>query len=377
MLREQGKQVILEVQEVKETIWNKDIELRSNKVKAKDFVVFCRQFATLIRASVPIVDSLVILKEQTESKALKKALEVVTEEVAEGRQLSQCLAGQGKTFPTIFINLVRAGEMSGTLDDVLDRLAIYMEKQQNTTEKIKGALTYPLVLMVMSIGVAIFLLVKVIPTFVNIFHSQHLTLPLATRIVLAVSAFFIDRWYVLVLLLIACICGFLYVTRSQRGHFLLDYAKLKLPIFGKMFQKAVIARAMRTLATLFKSAVPTLQALQITSRVVENDVIGELLLEARESVRNGASLVQPFRNHWAIPPLVAQMISIGEQTGTIDEMFAKIADFYEADVEAMVEKLRPLIEPLMIVFMTAIVGVIVLAAILPMFSLYQNMGSMQ
>lgn len=375
LLHEQGA-LVVDLKEVRDSIWTRDLNLGTKKVQPQEFVAFCRQFATLIRAGVTMGDALRIMAEQVDGKILRLSLLDVTQQVQQGAQLSDSMEAHKNVFPPIFTHMIRAGEISGSLENVLDQLAIYMEKQYYTIGKIKSALTYPISVAIFAVLVTIFLLVKVIPTFVSIFAQQKISLPLPTRLVLNVSHVFIQDWYLITAAGIIFIFLIMYFMKSKKGHFLFDRWKLKIPIFGQLFLKGSIARMSRTLSTLFASAVPTLQAFTIAANVVGNDFIAQIMRDSRDALRSGGSMVDPLKTTNVFPPLVVQMIAIGEQTGSIDEMFAKIADFYEADVDHLVDRLKPMIEPLMIVFLAVVVGTIVLAAILPMFSLYQHFGQM-
>jgi type IV pilus assembly protein PilC len=359
----------------KDSIWNLEINIGA-KVKAGEFAVFTRQMATLIRAGVPLATTVQILSEQTENKALAKVLKEVTSEVLEGNQLSDVTVKHKDIFPVVFTNMIRAGEVSGNLDGVLEKLAVFFEKEHYTREKVKSALTYPIVVTVMSIGVTIFLLLKVVPTFVSMFASFHAALPLPTRIVLAASHFMIHQWYILLGIVILIATGYKLAMRKDKGRYIRDRILLKLPIFGELMTKSLLARLGRTMSSLLTSGVPILQALRLTADVVDNSVINKALKLGEESLTTGQSLSEPFEKHWVFPPLIVHMIKVGESTGTLDYMLTKIADFYEAETEAMVDRMKSLLEPLMIVVLTTIVGTIILAVLTPMFSLYQQVGNM-
>src|SRR5699024_3884870 len=321
-----------------------------------------RQFATLIRAGVTIVDATNILADQTESKGLKKALKQVEREIRGGLAFSSAVEKHPRVFPPLFANMVRAGEMTGNLDDTLDRMASYFEKQHSLKKSIQSTMAYPAILTVLIFGVVIFLMVYIIPQFMGIYDQFDSELPMITQIILSISDFFQDLWW-LILIIIAFVIGafiFLYKT-SKPFNYSVHVAMLKMPIFGKLLQKAAIAQMTRTLSSLFSSAVPILDALGIVAKVVENPVISKVVTEARSNLEEGGTLSEPLAEHWVFPPLVHQMTSIGEQTGTLDYMLEKIADFYEEDVDRSVETLKSLIEPLMIVVLAFVVGFIVLS----------------
>jgi type IV pilus assembly protein PilC len=370
-LKDDGIRVI-EMTEVPETLMTKELTI-GNPVKMQDFVIYLRQFATLLKAGVTIVESMAVLAAQTESKALKRALLQVEQELREGNPFSDAVSKHNKIFNSMFVNMVKAGEVSGNMDETLERLAEDFEKQHETIQKVKSALTYPMVIGIMAIAAVIFLLVKVVPTFVKMFADFDAELPGITKFVLSASDFMQTYWWLILLVFLAIYLFFFYVKKNKKTKYYLDYALLRMPIFGKMMQKAQLARMMRTLSTLFSSSVPILQAMSIVEKVVDNEVISKVIRESRNSLEKGRSMTEPMNSHWAFPPLVTQMISIGEGTGALDAMLSKIADFYESEVEAMTDKLKSLIEPIMIVILAGVVGVIVLSIMMPMFSMFDQM----
>ena len=345
------------------------------KVRGSDFAVFTRQLATLLKAGVTVTDGIAVLSMQTERKALAKALKEIAIELQSGSQFSEAAAQKPDIFPTLFVNMLRAGEASGNLDDVLEKLAHFYEKEHYTREKIKSAMTYPAIVAVGAVGVIIFLMTSVIPTFVGVFASFHAQLPMATRIIIATSHFMVQFWYVLLLLVVGMIALYVYAMKKPKYRYYRDLILLKLPVFGVLLQKSGMAKMARTLGSLFASAVPVLQALKLTSDAVQNEVISRVLREAGTSLTAGQPLSDPLSKSWVFPPLVVHMVTVGEQTGNLDYMLNKIADFYEAETDAMVDRLKTLIEPLMMVILTTVVGTIVIAVIQPMFSIYQQMNS--
>lgn len=369
-LREQGISP-REIAETKPSLFNRDLAIGGNRVKPEHFVVYCRQFATLIRAGVTIVDATNILSDQTDSKALKKALQEVERDIRSGIAFSEAVEKHPKIFPPLFANMVRAGEMTGSLDETLDRMATYFEKQHNLKKNIQSTLAYPAVLTVLIIGVVIFLLVYVIPQFSGIYDQLGAELPAITQFILAISEFLRELWWLLLTIVGLVILAFVLLFKTNKQfHYSVHLVLLKLPIFGKLLQKGAIARMTRTLSSLFSSAVPILDALAIVAKVVGNPVISKVVSEARDSLEAGGTLSEPLRAHWVFPPLVHQMTAIGEETGTLDFMLQKIADFYEEDVDRTVNTLKSMIEPLMIVTLAAVVGFIVLSVIVPMFTVF-------
>lgn len=367
---------VIELEEVRPSLLTMEIQFGKHKVAQSDFVVFCRQFATLVRAGIPLVESLQVLMQQTRNKRFKATLLDVCDHVTDGTALSDSFALHPRIFPNMFVQMVRAGEISGTLDEILESMATYTEKQQETAEKVKSALVYPISVSVFAMFVCIFLLVRVIPTFVTVFHSQHLVLPLPTQVILALSSIATHQWYYGLIALVIVLFGIFVLSRIERVTMWKDRYVLRIPVFGQLSHKVNIARTARTMALLFRSTVPVLQTMSITADVVSNRYIAATLRDARDSVQDGKALYARLAESDAFPPMLTQMIRVGEQTGSLDEMLSKIADFYEGDVETMADRLRQLIEPIMIVFLAVVVGGIVLSAILPMFSLYQNMGNM-
>ncbi|MBA9084229.1 type IV pilus assembly protein PilC [Fontibacillus solani] len=371
-LRKRGL-TVLSVEEIRKTVLTTDIYI-GNPVKSIHFVIFCRQFATLMRAGVPMVEATMILAQQTESKPLKKALAEVSSALIRGLSFSQAAQEHKKIFPPLFISMIRSGEESGDLDGTLDRLAMFFEKNHIVREKIKSAMTYPIIVGLLSIAAVIYLLQGVVPQFVEMFDSFDAELPLITKMVLSLSESISNQWYIWLGSVLVIVVAFLFMKRSERGSYLIDYAKLKIPVFGKVMQKGAIAQMTRTLSSLYASSVPVLQSLSIVEGVVGNKVIGGYIHQSSDSLRQGNPLSDPLKKAWVFPPLVTQMIAIGEETGALDEMLDKVADFYEMDVDNTVDRLKSLIEPLLIVFLAVIIGMIVMAIILPMFTLYSNVG---
>lgn len=373
-LKEQSIRVI-EMTEVPETMFTKDISI-GNPVKLEHFVIYIRQFSTLIKAGVTVVEATGILAHQTESKALKKALFAVEQDLREGNPLSEAVAKHKKIFSSMFINMVKAGEVSGNLDETLDRLGDHFEKQHYTRQKIKSALSYPIVVGIIAVAVTIFLLVSIVPTFVQMFHDMGGELPAITKIVLAASSFMQSFWWLIALIMLVLITSLTYLNKNKRTKYYMDYFLLKMPVFGNLLQKAALARMMRTLSSLFSSSVPILQAMAIVEKVVENEVLSKVIRQSRDSLEKGRSMTEPMQKHWAFPPLVTQMIIIGEETGALDAMLSKIAEFYEKEVESGTDQLKSLIEPLMIVLLAGLVGTIVSSIMVPMFGMFEQVQKM-
>ena len=373
-LREDGIRVI-DIREVPVGALQKDITF-GNPVKRDQFIMFLRQFSTLMRAGVTIVDAVKILSQQVESKQLRKTLAEIEVELRKGNALSDSLAKYPKIFEPLTVNLVKAGELSGNIDDSLDRLATHYDKAYQTRQKVISAMSYPVVVGFLAIGVVIFLLSTIVPMFVDMFQGFGGELPLVTQLVMGASEFTVQYWYLLVLFALGFVGTIWLMKRSEQGRMVLDTLVLKIPIFGKLLQKSALARLTRTLSSLFTSSVPILQAMTMTEKVVGNAVMSKVLLASRDSLERGGSLTAPMKKHWAFPPLIPHMIAIGEQTGSLDHMLAKVAEFYEKEVEAETDRLKALIEPLMIVVLATLVGTIVLAIMMPMFEMFNNVDNL-
>ncbi|MDI7741494.1 type II secretion system F family protein [Lysinibacillus fusiformis] len=371
-LRAQG----INPREVNEStsILHKDLNLGGAKVKNQDFVIYCRQFATLIRAGVSIVESTRILADQSKSKPLKKALEEVEDDIRTGVSFSAATLKHPKVFPLLFSNMMRSGEATGNIDDTLERLANTFEKQYNLKKKVQSTMTYPAVLFVLTIVVAIFMMVFIVPSFVESFEEMGAELPWMTIAIIAISGWLQKFWWLVILIVVGAVIGFqMLYKRNEQFNYAVHYGLLRMPIFGPILQKTAISRMMGTLSSLFSSAVPILQSLTIVEQVVGNPVMSKVVLEARDSLERGNTLSEPLEKSWLFPPLVTSMTRIGESTGSLDYMLEKVAEFYDQEVERSVDTLKSLIEPLMILFLAGIVGIIVAAIFMPMFSLYEQM----
>lgn len=351
-----------------------NLDLGGGKVNNADFVIYCRQFATLIRAGVTIVESTRILAQQSKSKPLKKALEKVEEDIRSGISFSEATLMHPKVFPLLFSNMMRAGEATGNIDDTLERLANSFEKQYNLKKKVQSTMTYPAILFIITIVVAVFMMMFVVPSFVQSFDEMGAELPWMTLAIIALSGWLQRFWWILILLIIAAVIGFRMLYKGNKEfNYIVHYALLRMPIFGPLLQKSAISRMMGTLSSLFSSAVPILQSLSIVEKVIGNPVMSKVVLEARDNLERGNTLSEPLEKSWIFPPLVTSMTRIGESTGSLDYMLEKVAEFYDAEVERSVDTLKSLIEPLMILFLAGVVGIIVAAIFLPMFSLYEQM----
>lgn len=344
------------------------------RIKMDELVIFSRQLATMVDAGIPLVGALDALQDQMESKGFKNVIKKVRNDVEGGLSLSEALSKQPNVFSEFFINMVKAGESSGQLDEILDRVAVYMEKTLALIRKVKSSLIYPAVVVLMAITITTFLIVKVVPTFESIFVTIGVDLPLPTKILIATSKI-IRQWLPLVVVgLVVGIVALAKVIRTDKGKFVFDVMLLKLPVLGPLLKKVAIARFARTLSTLQKSGVAILTALEIVGKTSGNKVIEAAVFKTKTSIKEGESIAKPLTASGVFPPMVTRMISVGEQTGKLEEMLAKVADFYESEVDTAVSGLTSLIEPLIIAFLGVVVGGIVVSMFLPIVKLIQVVG---
>ncbi|MFC7321032.1 type II secretion system F family protein [Halobacillus campisalis] len=344
----------------------------AKKVKSQDFVLYLRQFETLIAAGVSILDSTYILMEQSNSKSLKKVLRDVAEELEAGHAYSDAADRHQDVFPVLFINMVRAGEAGGNLDEVLQRMASYYEKQHDLKQKVISALSYPFVVGLIALSIVVFMLSYVVPRFEDMFLSFGSDIPPFTHFVLNIGTFFGVYWWLMLTVPVLLVFGYQAGQRHPAFAYYTDYYKMRIPLFGKLIQKAALSKMTRTLSSLFNSSVPILQSIYITEKIVGNKVIEQALRKSADSMEKGESMAEPFRDHWAIPNLVTQMIIIGEKTGALDQMLSKVADFYEREIDHTTDRIKTLIEPIMIVVLAVMVGGIVTAVAVPMFSIFEQ-----
>jgi type IV pilus assembly protein PilC len=366
-LREMGY-IPIEIQK-KEAGLQREITIGGNKVKLKDLAIFSRQFATMINSGLSLLRSLNILAEQTESKALRDVVKQVRDEIEGGGSLSASLAKHPKVFNNLYVSMVRSGETSGNLDLVLVRLAETIEKQVALRSEIKSAMTYPVVVAVMVTLIVTAMLIFIVPMFENLYRELGGTLPAPTRMLISISNLIKSFWWLVLILAVAFALGIRLWGRTETGRYFLDAFKIKVPVFGPLFHKVALSRFSRTLADLIRSGVPILESLDIVSDTVNNAVMSKAILAVQESVKTGESIARPLLEYPVFPPMVVQMIAVGEETGALDTMLTKIADFYDQEVEATVQALTSLIEPILIAIMGAAVGGMVIALYMPMFNI--------
>ncbi len=339
-------------------------------VKPKSLQIFSRQFATMIEAGMNVVQALVILEQQTADSVLAEVIAALREDVESGALLSEAMAAHPKVFSRIYVAMVEAGEAAGILDIVLDRVAVQIEKEQQLKRRVKGAMVYPTITMTFAIIVLNIMLLFVVPIFIKIFAQLHGTLPTLTQYVLALSNLLRAYWFIIFPLAGATVVGLFRGRKTERGRQIWDRLRLRIPLkIGDTARKITIARFARTLSTLVAAGVDIIKALEITAQASGNFVVEEALAEVRSSVRDGSTISKPLIDSPVFPPMVSQMVRIGEETGELEKMLRKIADFYEDEVEAAIDSLTSIIEPLMMIAVGAMVGVILIAMYLPMFKM--------
>ena len=342
------------------------------RVSANDVSIFTRQLSTLLGAGMPLVPSLSILMKQANNPLLQKSLAQIREQVNEGKSLTESMSNFPQIFPPFYLNMVRAGEASGTINLVLERLADFSENQQTLMNKIRSALAYPLIMLFMGSAVIFLLMTFVVPKITGIFSDMHQTLPVITIIMITISNFLKSFWWLILILLAAAIAAFKYMTTgTEAGKRMWDNAKLKIPVWGQVNRKIAIARFSRTLATLLQSGVPLLAAMEIVRNVVNNILIGEAIRKAGKDVEEGKGLSGPLTQSGIFPPLVTEMIAVGEQSGSLENMLNRIATAYETEAQADIMVMTSLLEPAMIIVMALLVAFIVFSILLPIFEMNQ------
>ncbi|MDP2892574.1 MAG: type II secretion system F family protein [Bacillota bacterium] len=345
--------------------------LIGGSVKPKDLALFCRQFSTMLGAGVPIMRALDILCQQMVNNKLKSTLLKVFETVQKGLFLSEAMRKQKKIFPDILISTVEAGEASGTLDTVFLRMAEHFEKEAKIKSKIRSASIYPIILIIVTILVVVVILTLVMPAFVKIFESGGAELPVPTKILMGISDFLVNQWYIVFPGIIALIVAFKVWTRSESGRLAWDGFKLKIPVVKKVVKNICSARFTRTMSMLLASAIPMVQALEISARVIGNKAMSKMILATQEDVQKGILLSTAIRKLNAFPILVPSMINIGEESGAIDDMLEKAAKLYDEEAEVSIQRMLGLLEPILIVIMAVVVGFIIISIALPMYSMFQ------
>ena len=374
IVRAQLRQQRIIPTKIKKLSEKKQIVLFKSKVKPKTLAIFTRQLATMIDAGLPLVQSLDILAEQEENLTFKEILGQVKDDVESGMTFAAALKKHPKAFNDLYTNMIVAGEEAGTLDIILNRLATFIEKAEALRRKVKSALMYPMIVTFVAIVVVGILMVFVIPTFEKMFREAGQQLPGLTQLVVDTSKFIRSHILIVIGFVIALVIAIRYIRKTDKGKKAIDSLLLKLPIFGILLRKVAVARFTRTLSTLMQSGVPILDGLQLVAKTSGNKVIEDAVMEARENISSGENIAEPLARSNVFPPMVTRMISVGENTGALDQMLNKIADFYEDEVDTAVAGLTSMLEPLMIVFLGGVVGTIVIAMYLPIFNMANAIG---
>jgi type IV pilus assembly protein PilC len=347
---------------------------KPGKVSMRDIVIFTRQFSTMINAGLPLVQAMGILAEQSENPSLREITKQVVFDVESGNTVADALRKHPTAFSELYVNMVAAGEAGGILDTILLRLAVFMEKNDALIRKVKGAMIYPGVIMTVAAGAIIVLLVFVIPTFQRMFAEAGIALPLPTQIVIGLSQGLQSYWWAVILVVVGVVYSVKKYYATNDGKLVIDRLMLKAPVLGDVLRKSAVSRFTRTLGTLIGSGVSILDGLEITAKTSGNRVIQDAIMESRASIAGGETISAPLKKSQVFPPMVISMINVGEQTGGLDEMLTKIADFYDEEVDAAVSGLLSLMEPVMIVFLGVVVGGMVVAMYLPIFDMVNAAG---
>lgn len=356
---------------VEEVIESSKIELKFNdKVKIKDISIFCRQFYTMLDAGVPILTCLNILSKQTQKKKLKEAIVEIEQEVQKGGVLSEAMKKQKKIFPELLVGLVEAGEASGTLTSIMQRMATHYEKENKINNKVKNAMIYPIILSLVAVVAVVFILTYVMPTFKGIFEQTGTVLPWSTRLILGSGDFLKENFIWIIALIVLSFIGVKYYFNTENGSIALSRIKLKLPIIKKFTEMVIVSRFTRTLSTLLASGLSLINAMDIVSQVVENRIAEKALKKVKERVVKGEELNTSMRETGIFPEMLYSMIKIGEETGSIDEILNKTADFYDEELETTIQATVALMEPILIVIMGLVIGFIIISVMLPMYDSY-------
>ena len=347
--------------------------LIKKKVKSRDLCVFCKQFSAVIKAGVTIISALELMGDQIENPTLKRAVMDAKTYVEKGGTLADALRVNSDVFPPIMINMVAAGELSGNLEVCLDRLVEHFEKDNALSSKIKGAMVYPIVVFIVMIIVVIVVMIAVIPNFTSMFEDMGTKLPLATRMMVAASNFIIHKWYILIIVVAAIVFGCKAFKKSSVGEQFFSNIAIKAPVFGNLTIKSACSRFARTMSTLMASGISMIDAVEQVAKMMDNKIIRDGLMDAKTQVAKGIPLSKPLKDMEVLPPMLSAMTKIGEETGDIEEMLSKVADYYDEEVEAATNKLTAAMEPLIMVVLACIVGMIVAAVYGPIMSMYDAM----
>lgn len=369
---------LIPVEVTAETVLTKNIDIQiGGKITARDYCIFCRQMLSILKAGVSIINALQMLAEQTENVKLKRGIVALYEEVGKGETLSNAMRKQPKVFPSIFVNLIEAGEATGTLEISFERMALQFEKENQLKQVVKKALTYPIIVGVVAVGVIFALMTFVIPTFMGMFKDMDVEMPAITQAVINLSDFFVAKWWLIIIVAVAAIFGIKTFSQTLTGRIIFGELKIKLPVVSNVEVKSASAKFARTMSTLLRAGVPMIQALEITANSLDDNIhFQRAVLGARDQVANGSSLSKPIKMCGLFPPMVVHMISIGEETGNLEDMLENVAVYYEEEVTVATEQMMTVLEPMMILILALIVGVIILAILQPMMTLYDAVESM-
>ena len=358
-------------------VLNKEIDFSiGKKVKPRDLSVFCRQFVSITQAGVPMKEALQMLTEQTENKYLKQAVANVLANVEKGNTLADSMAAEKDIFPDIMVHMVEAGESSGSLDTSFARMAVHFEKEAKLKATIRKATIYPIILIFAVIGVIAVMLLFVIPIFIDMFADLDVEMPALTMGVMNLSKWTAGHWYVILAVIVAVILAYQAIYRTDQGRLKIDLIKMKIPLLGKLNVKSTCAQFARTMSTLMAAGVPTIDCLETVAKIVKNIHYKNALMKAREEVMKGIPLSEPLETSGVFPPMVYHMTSIGEDTGNMEDMLTKLADYYDEEVEITTQSVLAAMEPLIIVFMALIVGTLVIAVVMPIGTMYEGLDSL-
>lgn len=356
---------------------NKEIDFSiGKKVKPRDLSVFCRQFVSITQAGVPMKEALQMLSEQTENKWLKRAISEVLLNVEKGNTLADSMRSQPDIFPPMLVNMVEAGEQSGSLEMAFSRMAVHFEKEAKLKATIKKATIYPIILVIAAIGVIAVMLLFVIPIFIDMFADLDIEMPALTMFVMNSSKWMTSHWYVVLAIIVGVVAAYKLIYRTTQGRLTIDRIKMKMPLFGKLTVKTACSQFARTMSTLLMSGISTIDALETTSKIVNNIHYTNAMLKAREEVMKGVPLSEPLEASGIFPPMVYHMTGIGEETGNVEEMLEKMADYYDEEVEMTTQSVLAAMEPIIILFMALIIGTLVIAVISPIASMYNGLDNL-
>ena len=356
---------------------NKEIDFSiGKKVKPRDLSVFCRQFVSITQAGVPMKEALQMLSEQTENKWLKRAISEVLLNVEKGNTLADSMRSQPDIFPPMLVNMVEAGEQSGSLEMAFSRMAVHFEKEAKLKATIKKATIYPIILVIAAIGVIAVMLLFVIPIFIDMFADLDIEMPAITMFVMNSSKWMTSHWYVVLAMIVGVVAAYKLIYRTTQGRLTIDRIKMKMPLFGKLTVKTACSQFARTMSTLLMSGISTIDALETTSKIVNNIHYTNAMLKAREEVMKGVPLSEPLEASGIFPPMVYHMTGIGEETGNVEEMLEKMADYYDEEVEMTTQSVLAAMEPLIIVFMAVVVGTLVVAVVSPIGAMYNGLDNL-